>query len=364
MLAFFKNLSLLTSFILLTACWPLEEKDKKSSNSSLLPEVNKNLSNESPVGIWMLEIDARRFESYYYTDFEDNSTDHSSEYHGYKFLNIENDSEKENSFIVNDCNSSSSDIPAILANWQLVGEILSFPIRIFHDEIPGVLISTANRQGELELINNLALSGSQSSSYEMSLSFFALDTGDPLVPDATIFQTLADIIFPKLLKTNSSIKGVKVSDELNFAQAPEINIQLETSNISSDINFDVSQLKCMSSIEKTKTTTFNNTEADLSKVIETSISFNTHLSNDTFVNIENQTQEEITSNIIKLVNNSEDNPSITTYSSNCLDNSNCQPITSIKQSSNLKTKGQLSTAAQYTTSESITETLMLSISVN
>lgn len=67
MLALFKNTLLLTSLLCLSACWPLED-DKSPSGSSLLPDVNTSLSTESPVGIWMLDIDATSEVTYYEED--------------------------------------------------------------------------------------------------------------------------------------------------------------------------------------------------------------------------------------------------------------------------------------------------------
>ena len=367
MSALFKNILLLISLFCLSACWPFEDEDKKSSNSSLLPTINTSLSTESPVGIWMLEIAADRFESFYNKDFKENSTDHSSNYHSYKFLSIKNDPEKENSFLINDCDSSSGGAPTILANWQRSGEILSSPTETFRNEVPRLFILSANTQGELKLINNLELSGSQSKSTEISFSLDSLDTDDPLaIPNATVWQALGDIIFPKIDKTIISVKGIKISDETGFDQATELDIQLNVSNNVSRANIDASHMKCLSSTTKTKTTTTNNpdtAEADTYEIIESSNGFNVHFINDTFVNIENLTQENTTSNNIILALDEAQSWKTNKYSNNCLEDSNCQSLKNFEQSSSLKTQGHLSTTVDYATETGINAQATLSITV-
>ena len=211
MSALFKNTLLLISLFCLSACWPFEDEDKKSSNSSLLPTINTSLSTESPVGIWMLEVAADRFESFYNEDFKENSTDHSYNYHSYKFLSIENDPEKENSFLINDCYNFSVGIPTILTHWQLANSILSSPKVDVEEDDNGLFTISSSTQGELKLVNNIQLLGIQKYSNEISFTS-NFETGDPLVlPDLPGWQAIADILFPKIYKEDLSIKGAKVS---------------------------------------------------------------------------------------------------------------------------------------------------------
>jgi hypothetical protein len=305
MSALFKNTLLLISLFCLSACWPLTEDDKKSPDSSLLPTINTSLSTESPVGIWMLEISADRFESFYNKDFKENSTDYSSNYNSYKFLSIESDPGEENSFLINDCYNFSGGIPKVLTHWQLANSILSSPKVDFEEDDNGLFTIFSSTQGELTLVNNIQLSGIQKNSNEISFTS-NLETGDPLaIPDLAYWEAIADIFLPKIFKTDLSIKGVKISDKTDFYQAPELDIQLNISNNVSRANIDVSHMKCLSSTTKTKTTTINNPNTDtaetgVSEIVESSNEFNVHFINDTFVNIDNLTQEDTTSNNIIL----------------------------------------------------------------
>jgi hypothetical protein len=362
MLTFFKYSLVLISLFCLSACWPFEKDDKKSSGpTSLLPDVNKSLSSESPAGIWMLEMSANKFESFYSTGFEENSSDYSSDYQGYKFLSIKDDPEQENYFIINDCYSFGG-APTIHASWQLSGEILSSPKVTINEEDNGLFVYSRDTQGKLTLTNNLELSGFQSDFNETSVSLTPLDTGDPLViPDTSAWQALADIILPKIHNTNIEMKGIKISDEINFAQAPELNIQLEASNIISNSNLDFSQLKCMSSISETKTIT-TNAESDVPINIESSNVFNTHFSNDTFVEVESLVQESITSNSILLEFDQAQDGKTAKYSNTCLEIDSCEDLNSFQQSI-LETKGHLSTTVEYSSTDDVNAQINLSISV-
>ncbi|MFT7371776.1 MAG: hypothetical protein ACI9T9_000455 [Oleiphilaceae bacterium] len=368
MSALFKNTLLLISLFCLSACWPFAEDDKKSSDSSLLPTINTSLSTESPVGIWMLEISTDRFESFYNEDFKENSTDYSSNYHSYKFLSIESNPEEENSFLINDCYNFSSDIPKVFTHWQLANSILSSPKVDFEEDDNGLFTISSSTQGELKLVNNLQLSGIQKNSNEISF-VSSLETGDPLaIPDLAYWEAIAGIFFPKILKEDLSIKGVKISDETGFDQAIELDIQLNISNNVSRANIDASHMKCLSSTTKTKTTTINNPDTDtadtgVSEIVESSNGFNVHFINDTFVSIENLTQEETTSNNIILALNEVQSWKTNKYSNNCLEDSNCQPLRIFEQSSSLKTKGHLSTTLAYTTETEINGQVTLSIHV-
>ena len=361
--AILKYALFLTTLLCLSACWPFED-DKDSSNSSLLPAVNNNLSNESPAGIWMMEMTSSRFESYYLTGFEDRSTEQTSYYSSYTFLIINEDSNNENSFTINDCLYSLGEVPKIFSSWQLVGSTLIRPDTTDEDIGNGFLIISISDQGRLNLMNNLELTGSQ---YYSTKTTQLIDTDLDYLLDSLFFaiwQSLADSIFPKINEEKINIKGVKVSDELNFAQATELDIQLHISNFNNGTNFNPSQLKCINSITSTKTTTYNDTEDDLPQNLETSSnSFNINFSDDNFFQVENLTQEGSVSNTIIQKSNEEHSSKTTNDSLDCLESEQCEMLNFFEQSSSTKIKGHLSTEIEYSTAESNIEYMNLSITV-
>ena len=357
MLTLSKYAFLFICTLFLAGCSFFEEDDKKSSASSLLPDINTSLSTESPVGIWMLEISADSFESFYTTDFEEHSTDHSSIYHAYKFLRIENDPVEENSFLINDCYFSSSDIPTILTKWLLDNSTLLSPAVDIKGDDNGLFTISISSQGELTLVNNLQLSGTQKSSFGASFGDFVV------LPELEYLKAMADILFPKTSSTDLSIKGVKVSDETIFSQASELDIQLNISSNTSGTSIDASQIECISSTTKTRKTFTNNPETEIAESIESSNDFNAYFINDTFVNIENLTQEDTISNTIILELDEAESWSFIKYSSNCLEGENCEHLSFFEQSSSLNTKGHLSTSIEYATDTEINVQATLSIHV-
>lgn len=357
MLTLSKYAFLFICTLFLAGCSFFEEDDKKSSASSLLPDINTSLSTESPVGIWMLEISADSFESFYTTDFEEYSTDYSSNYHTYKFLSIENDPVEENSFLINDCYFSSSDIPTILTKWLLDNSTLLSPAVDIKGDDNGLFTISISSQGELTLVNNLQLSGTQKSSFGASF-------GDVVVlPELAYLEAMADILFPKISSTDLSVKGVKVSDETDFAQASELDIQLNISSNASDTSVDTSQIKCMSSTIKKMNGTENNPEIGSAESIESSNSFNLNFIDDTFMRVENLTQQDTISNNIILELDEAESWSFIKYSSNCLEGENCEHLSFFEQSSSLNTRGRLSTSIEYATDTEINAQATLSIHV-
>ena len=351
----------LTTLLCLSACWPIED-DKDSSNSSLLPAVNKNLSNESPTGIWMMEMTSSRFKSYYPIGFEDRSTEHSSYYSSYTFLIIDEDPNIENSFTINDCLYSLGEVPKIFSSWQLVGSTLTRPDTTYEDIDTGFYIMSISEQGKLNLVNNLELTGSQ---YHSTNTTQLIDTDLDYLLDSTfyaIWQSLADSIFPKVSEERINIKGVKVSDELNFDQATELNIQLNISDSNNDTNFNPHQLKCINSVTHSETTTYNDTEDDLPKNLETSSnSFNINFSDNNFFQIENFTQDGSISNTIIQEFDEKHSWKTSNNSLSCLESELCEMLSTFEQSSPTKIKGHLSTEIEYSTAESNIEHMNLSI---
>ena len=112
-------------------------------------------------------------------------------------------------------------------------------------------------------------------------------------------------------------------------------------------------------LKKTRPT-INNPNTDAYRI---SNGFNVYFINDTFVNIENLTQENTTSNNIILALDEAQIWKTNKYSNNCLEDSNCQPLKNFEQSSLLKTKGHLSTTVDYTTETETNRHVTLSITV-
>jgi hypothetical protein len=86
-------------------------------------------------------------------------------------------------------------------------------------------------------------------------------------------------MLPKVNRENINIRGVKVSDE---------------------INLELAQLKCISSIAKTKKIAINNTEDYGPESLESSNIFSAHSVNDAVTHIENLTKDDTVSNTITL----------------------------------------------------------------
>jgi hypothetical protein len=361
--AILKYVLFLVTLLCLSACWPLKD-DKESSNSSLLPAVNNSLSNESPAGIWMMEMTSSRFDSYYPTGFEDRSTEHSSNHSSYTFLIIDEDANNENSFTINDCLHSQSDIPKIFSSWQLTNATLIRPDITYEEAGSLFPIISISEQGKLHLMNNLELTGSQ---YYSTNTTQLIDADLDYFFDSIFFailQDFADAMYPKVNEEKITIKGVKVSDELNFAQATELDIQLNISNINNNTNFNSSQLKCINSITSTKITTKNDTEDGLPQSLETSSnSFNINFSDDNFFQVDNFTQEGSVSNNITQEFNEEHSWKATNDSLGCLESEQCEMLDFFEQSSPTKIKGHLSTEIEYSTAESSLEYSSLSITV-
>lgn len=368
MLASFQSLLLITCLLCLTACWPLEE-NQDSSEPNLLPEINTNLSSESPAGIWMLEITANTFESFYYPDLKENSTDYSSDYLSHKFLIISEDTENANSFLINDC--YPTDIPRLTTRWQLIGSTLSIPEVIDEetgiDIIDSVFWPSGSSQGELKLANNLALAGTQSNTFNTSVIIPESTTHVPqVILDYKNGESMTSVNFPKYYKSKLTVKGVKVSDETNFSDAAELNLQLKLSNSGSNNN--TAQLKCISSVTKTQITILNdteeNTENNFSQISESSSNlFNIHFKEKKYFLVENLSEEGSLSNIITQVNEYTFVNAKRIYNSSCSD-TECQIMTDFQQTSLLNSKGYLSTEVEYSTDDNLNGKINISIGVN
>lgn len=230
-----KYLLTLSCLLFLTACWPLEDNKKKndSSEASLLPAINNSLSTESPVGIWMLDIDATTE----ITNFQDNNTDiksvEKSKHKIREFISIKQ-SDNEN-YVIHECSLHRK------PNVTMPGWFNSFPSTL-KDNILSLSIDfpiedletyqfvgfPLNSQTTLKFDNNLSLQGTASQLFKNR-----------------IFQT--DPIFNQVSKDQQhllQIKGVKVSDETNFFSASELTTQF-TINDMPFLNSEETAIKCL-----------------------------------------------------------------------------------------------------------------------
>jgi len=218
MLALLKYTLLFSGFLCLTACWPFEKDDKEPSNTSLLPEINTNLSSESPVGIWMLDIDATSEVVSYQEDALTVKEIRKSKHKIREFITITK-SEGEG-YLLQECYLDSHP-NVVIANGffnspplEKKDNVLSLSF-----DVPSADIETIeslqhiirlplSSQNRLELNDNLSLQGNASQLFKSR----PINTNDPLVPAYKSYD-----------QTNIlAIKGVKISDKINFSQANEL----------------------------------------------------------------------------------------------------------------------------------------------
>jgi hypothetical protein len=107
----------------------------------------------------------------------------------------------------------------------------------------------------------------------------------------------------------------------------------------------------------------NNPESGSTESIESSNAFNVNFIDDTFMKVENLTQQDTISNNIILALDQTESWSFIKYSSNCLEGENCEHLSFFEQSSSLNTKGHLSTSIEYATDTEINAQATLSIHV-
>lgn len=234
MLALFKFPLLIISLLFLAACWPLEDNKKKKLSSEIasLPDINHNLSSESPVGIWMLDIDATTE----ITNFHNNTEIKSIEKSKHKireFISIKQ-SDNEN-YIIHECSLHRkpnitmpgwfNSFPSTLKD-NILSLSIDFPIEDLETyQFIGLPLSS---QTTLKFDNNLSLQGSASQLFKNR-----------------IFQT--DPIFNQVSKDQHhllQIKGVKVSDETNLFNAAELTTQF-TINDMPFLNSEETAIKCL-----------------------------------------------------------------------------------------------------------------------
>ncbi len=283
-------LLLLLSFSL-SACLKNEDKDSHVQ----LPNINPNLSTESPEGIWLFHMDIEATEKHHINDGERTNEDTYFIRQVIRISETENTGEYQlgascnqsylptnNSLAINHtiededftwvmrqlldayglndpnthypaANLSNTDLPTL---WQLSDNILTPNLVALNPEQVGLLrylffqigislhnplVQQGSKSGNLNLTNNLALSG--------SLQF----------ENMKFISTVNDY------HRNMSIKGVKISDSTKFTEVEEIDFSIHIESPDVNITETSEILDCLRIAEwdSTVTTTSNNSTDSL-----------------------------------------------------------------------------------------------------
>lgn len=283
----------------LSACLKDEDKDSRVQ----LPNINPNLSTESPEGIWLLHMDIEATEKHQINDGERTNedtyfirqviriseTENAGEYQlgascNQSYLPTNNSStinltiEDEDltwimkqlldAYGLNDPNAlypaanlSNTDLPTL---WQLSDNILTPNLVALNSEQVGLLrylffqfgislhnpfVQQGSKSGNLNLTNNLALTGRFQ------------------------FENMKFLSTENDYHRNMSIKGVKISDSTKFSESEEIDFSIHIESPDLNITETSATLDCLRLAEwnSTVTTTTNNSteRASSSKHIST-----------------------------------------------------------------------------------------------
>ncbi len=359
MLALFKFPLLIISLLFLAACWPLEDNKKKKLSSEIasLPDIDHNLSSESPVGIWMLDIDATTE----ITNFHNNNIEiksiEKSKHKIREFISIKQ-SDNEN-YIIHECSlhrKPNVTMPGWLNSFPstLKDNILSlsidFPIEDLETyQFVGLPLSS---QTTLKFDNNLSLQGSASQLFKNR-----------------IFQT--DPIFNQVSKDQHhllQIKGVKVSDETNFFNPSELTTQFTINDIPF-LNSEETAIRCLR-IEDIATTIthHSDTPQEITHSSENLFSADFNHTNRVFLqkfvsdNTEKSTLTVFTNDSIF------PNSNIPFYLSDCDENRNsqdkCKKVSSVKLHTQKDTSNTLESSITASTSDNNEINIKVSIEVH
>ena len=281
-------LLLLLSFSL-SACLKDEDKDSRVK----LPNINPNLSTESPEGIWLLHMDIEATEKHHINDGERTNedtyfirqviriseTENTGEYQlgascNQSYLPINNSLASHHTIEDEDftwvmrqlldayglsdpnthypaINVSNTDLPTL---WQLTDNILTpnlvplnqnqawlLQYQLFQTENPYFypFVKQGSKSGSLNLVNNLSISGSLQLEHMKYLS------------------TENDY------HRNMSIKGVKISDSTKFTESEEIDFSIHIKSPNVNITETSEVLNCLRIAQWHSTvTTTSNISAD------------------------------------------------------------------------------------------------------
>lgn len=283
---------LLITSLTLSACLKNEGKDSRVQ----LPDINSNLSTDSPEGIWLLHMDIEATEKHQINDGERTNedtyfirqviriseTEDAGEYQlgascNQSYLPTNNSlainhtigdedftwvmRQLLDAYGLNDPNThypaanlSNTDLPTL---WQLSDNILTPNLVALNPEQVGLLrylffqigislhnplVQQGSKSGSLNLTNNLTLSG--------SLQF----------ENMKFLSTVNDY------HRNMSIKGVKISDSTKFTEVEEIDFSIHIESPDVNITETSETLDCLRIAEwnSTVTTTSNNSTERLS----------------------------------------------------------------------------------------------------
>ena len=282
-------LLLLLSFSL-SACLKNEDKDSHVQ----LPNINPNLSTESPEGIWLFHMDIEATEKHHINDGERTNedtyfirqviriseTENTGEYQlgaSCKQSDLPTSNSLANEHIIEDedftwvmkqlldayglndpnalypaANLSNTDLPTL---WQLSDNILTPNLVALNSEQVGLLrdlffqfgislhnplVQQGSKSGNLNLTNNLALTG--------RLQF----------ENMKFISTVNDY------QRNMSIKGVKISDSTKFTDSEEIDFSIHIKSPSVNITDTSEVLNCLRIAQwhsSVTTASNNNTES-------------------------------------------------------------------------------------------------------
>jgi len=374
----------------LTACIGNNDSHKASDkdNRVALPDINPNLSTESPEGIWILHMDIEANETYANGSYTRTNQDNYFIRQIIKIVKGKNPTEFQfaaacdasylptNNHFSKDFGALSSEITSIFkeiqsaynlestnltysifnltntdlpTEWNLSGSkllpILDTPnsdnianfeyiLQPFNFEFPYLLTmnDTGTKKGELNLIDNRELSG--------SLRFEAFSN------EPAIMNYQRDML----------ITGVKLSDSQKFTSADEINFEMFFNRSEIDISDTSNNLGCLRTAEwQSKVVTRENDTSE-------QVIFSKNLATLQFLPSDTFSQEDTRSPYLKIIHNNNTHKSLLSltnpellgigstaydYTNLCLEaeSSNCQSAINFDMQLDIKSKNGISAKA-------------------
>ena len=363
-------------------------KDSDKDNRVALPDINPNLSTESPEGIWMLHMDIEANETYANGSYTRTNQDNyfirqiikivkgknPSEFHfaavcDASYLPTNNHFSKDFGVLSSEITSTlrelqsayslespnltysifnltNTDLPT---EWNLTGSKLlpilvtpnsdnisnyEYMLRPFNFEHPYLLImnNSGTKKGELNLIDNRELSG--------SLRFETFSN------EPAIMNYQRDML----------ITGVKLSDSQKFTSADEINFEMFFNRNEIDISDTSNNLGCLRTAEwQSKVITRENDTSE-------QVIFSKNLATLQFLPSETFSQEDTRSPYLKIIHNNNTHKSLLSltnpellgigstaydYTNLCLEaeSSNCQSAINFDMQLDIKSKNGISAKA-------------------
>jgi hypothetical protein len=370
----------------LSAC--IGNNDSNKDNRVALPDINPNLSTESPEGIWMLHMDIEANETYangsYTRTNQDNyfirqiikivKGNNPSEFHfaaacNASYLPTNNHFSKDFGTLSSEITSTFRELQSaynlespnftysifnltnteLPTEWNLTDSKLlpilitpdsdsisnfEYMLRPFNFEHPYLLImnNSGTKKGELSLIDNRELSG--------SLRFETFSN------EPAIMNYQRDML----------ITGVKLSDSQKFTSADEINFEMFFNRNEIDISDTSNNLGCLRTAEwQSKVITRENDTSE-------QVIFSKNLATLQFLPPENFSREDTRSPYLKIMHNNNTHKSLLSltnpellgigntaydYTNLCLEteSSNCQSAINFDMQLDIKSKNGISAKA-------------------